>query len=78
MNNSRAPLSNICLDYPHWQFMLDISKLCSFIISLESSVLPYWCEGENSGGIRVSIVKALPPPMTRTLGVLHQEGFWPV
>lgn len=68
--------SDICLDYPSWQFILDISELCYFVVSLESSVLPHW--GEESGGrIRENDVRILPPPITRPPGVWSQEGLWP-
>lgn len=50
MENFGYTPSNICLDHPSWQFILDISKLCYSVISLESPVLPSWGDSENSVG----------------------------
>lgn len=77
MENFAYTPSDICLEYPSWQFILDISKLCYSVVSLESSVLPHWGEEESGGRIRESDVRVLPAPIMRPPGVWRQEGLWP-
>ena len=53
-----------------WQFTLDISKFCSSFISLESFKLPYWDEGDCSGGFWEGGMSVLLPPSARASGLV--------
>lgn len=68
-----------------FKHLLALSSLVVYIGHFQSPLLchisgnsvPYWGEGEISGGITESGVRVLPPPIIRVPGVLHQEGLWP-
>lgn len=69
MGNSGHPPSRICFNYLCWQFTLDISKLCYYVLYLGSSMLPYCGESESGSGVREGGVRVLPPPITRAPGL---------